>query len=133
MKCAALVWAALCVSACGPTWNTEYEGDPTENAIEAFESVHGALTVECRQRALDLEIDFVPVTQVRAACEHDSAVGCLYRYDTVRASAYVAEGQGPDVVAHETMHVLMRCARPRDVDGNHNHTDAVWRTSAVRP
>lgn len=127
MKFAVLVWVVLmCAAACGPTWGNEYEGDPTENAIAAFISVHGELSEYCAQRARDLEIDWVPVADVRAQCDNERAVGCLYRYDAVRADAMIAEGQGADVVAHETLHVIFHCAQPFNYDGNHNHKDAAW-------
>lgn len=130
----AVVFTLLCATACGPTWNVEeYTGDPTENALAAFAAVHEAPSVYCAQRARDLEIDIVPIGDVRRECAHESAVGCMYRYDSVRASAYIAEGQGPDVIAHETMHALLHCELPFDVDGNHNHRDAVWRDKRINP
>lgn len=121
-------------AACGPTWghDDEYVGDPSENAIAAFEAVHGPISEKCAQRALDMEVDFVPRATIERECNAPSAIGCMYRYDAVRSSAYVAEGYGAAVIAHETAHVLFRCERPHDIDGSHRHTDPVWQDWRVR-
>lgn len=119
MKFAVLFLAVMC--ACGG-----YEGDPVDNAVARFESIHGELSERCEARVANAEFEYMSAADIERTCRSSHAVACMYRYDAVRVSVAITEDLPADATAalieHETLHVILECEGIADVF----HSDAVW-------
>lgn len=132
----AVVFALLmlgCV-ACSSSWSDDagYEGDPIENAIAAYEAMHRPLTEQCRDHALNVEIEYAALTAVEHQCECTDCGGCMDRYDAEGGHVWLMEDAPAYLVAHETLHVISACMQPTRA-GDPNHSDPAWQDARIKP
>ena len=125
MLLAAAAVLAVVSSACGPTWDNEDLGDPSGYALQAFEDVYGtAPRSTCVARVHSLRVVYESAERISAECGLLGSEGCQKYAADGSDVAYVADNHSTWVVAHEVMHMILRCETG---EADVAHASDVWR------